>query len=260
MTDRDETISGSLERADKSGSLPDGLYVVLEVLEGPDQGMKFELENASTTIGRKEADIKLGDPTVSGKHATIEYVGGKLFITDNKSTNGTRLNGNKVESSPISNLDEIKGGDTRLLLSVLEDKYGARPGVSEAEDADESRVEVDESTMVSGPLPNPEIPSNIQVVLEVVEGEDKSKKFRAAYRSTVIGRGQKADLRLSDTKVSKRHCQIEVHNKDKMTVKDLASSNGTRVNQRYISAVKIRHGDMVHIGDTKIRLLIHVRQ
>jgi pSer/pThr/pTyr-binding forkhead associated (FHA) protein len=229
------------------------------VVEGPDQGLKFEVVNARTIIGRKNADLKLNDPTVSGKHAFLEHVGGKLFVTDNKSTNGTNVNGEKVESGPVYNLDEIKVGDTRLLLSVVEDKYGAFTQEYADEDSQESRVEIDESTMVTGPLPNPEVPSNIQVVLEVIEGADKGKKFKVAFRSSVIGRGQNADFQLDDIKVSNRHCQLEVHNKDKMTIKDLASSNGTRLNNRYVSAVKIRHGDLLQVGDTKIKLLINIR-
>lgn len=260
MMDRDETVSGSLEVADKGELLPAGHYITLEVVDGPDKAMKFEVEYVSTVIGRKDADLKLSDPTVSAKHALLEYVNGKLFVTDNQSTNSTKVNGERIESAPVVNLDEIKVGDTRILLSIVEDKYGAFEREHADEDSAESRIGIDESTMVTGPLPNPDLPPNIRMVLEVLAGKDKGSKFKVSNRSTVIGRGPKTDFELQDIKVSGRHCQIEIHNKDKMTVKDLASSNGTRINNRYISAVKIRHGDVLQVGDTKIKLLINIRK
>jgi pSer/pThr/pTyr-binding forkhead associated (FHA) protein len=210
-------------------------------------------------VGRKAADVVLTDPTVSNIHAVIEFVGAKLFLTDNDSTNGTHLNGERVESGPLANLDEIELGDTKLLLSVVEDKYGAFAEAAE-EESEESRIEEGDTTIMTAPLPNPEMPPNLQVVLDVAGGPDQGKVFKLGHRSTVIGRGQQADVRLSDSAVSKRHCQIEVHNKDRMTIKDLASMNGTRLNDRYISAVKIRHGDQVKIGETVIKILINIRR
>ncbi|HUT52424.1 MAG TPA: FHA domain-containing protein [bacterium] len=259
MTDRDDTVSGSLKTGADAGSLPEGLYITLEVIEGPDQGLKYGIKSTRTTLGRKAADVVLNDPTVSSVHAVIEFVGSKLFLTDNNSTNGTHLNGERVESAPLGNLDEIQLGDTTLLLSVVEDKYGAFAEPA-AEDTSESRVGMDESTIVTGALPNPEIPPNLQVVLDVTHGPDQGKVFKLDHKSTVIGRGFGADVRLTDPSVSKRHCQVEVHNKDKMTIKDLASANGTRLNDHYISAVKIRHGDVVHLGETVIKILINIRR
>ncbi len=259
MDESDHTVSGSLAKGAKSGPLPEGLMVALEVIEGPDKGTKFDITRTRTSLGRKDADVKLSDPTVSGVHALIEYVGGKMFITDMESTNGTELNGRLVESAMVGNLDEIKLGDTRMMLSIVEDKYGVFIQEPEEEETDEGRLDQDESTWAKGELPNPEIPENLQVVLEVVEGPEAGRKFKVKNRSTVIGRGTRAELKLEDSSISKRHCQLEVHNKDKMTIKDLASSNGTRLNDRYISAVKIRHGDLIRIGETKIKILVHIR-
>jgi len=115
-----------------------------------------------------------------------------------------------------------------------------------------------EPTRITKALPNPELPSSIHVVLEVIEGPDLGLKQRVANRSTIIGRDPLAELSLTDPAVSARHCQLEVHNKDKMTIKDLASSNGTRLNDSYISAVKIRNADVVQVGSTRIRILVHI--
>jgi pSer/pThr/pTyr-binding forkhead associated (FHA) protein len=257
----DQTLPGGRERK-KDGTIPDGLVITVEVIEGPDEGLRHQVRGSRTVFGRKDAEVELSDPTVSGRHAMLEMVGGKLFLTDLGSTNGTTLNGDRIESAPVQNLDQLGLGDTRILLTVVEDKYGAylAAEVPADEDLDDSRVEDTEATVIEEALPNPDLDSTIKVMLDVVAGPDQGKKFQVARRSTVIGRSEKADLRLSDTGVSQRHCQIEIHNKDKMTIKDLASSNGTRLNDHYVSAVKIRHGDLVQIGETIIKILIHIRR
>ncbi len=266
MSGHDETISGSAGGASGVESLPYGLLVALEVLEGPDKGKKQDVSSTRTVIGRKESELVLSDPTVSGKHAILEYAAGKLFITDNHSTNGVELNGKPVESAPVGNLDVVKLGDTKILVSVVEDRYGAfsQPPGDDMEDArmDTSEVDVMEGdeTAVREALPNPPLPESLHVVMEVLEGPDRGTKVKVKNRSTVVGRGERADVKLNDPAVSNRHFQLEVHNKDKMTIKDLASSNGTRLNDQYVSAVKIRHGDVAKIGDTKIKFLIHVKR
>jgi pSer/pThr/pTyr-binding forkhead associated (FHA) protein len=260
MTNNDETVSGSLNTGSAEEPLPGGLYMTLEVIEGPDEGLKQEVSCTRIVIGRKDADVKLTDQTVSGRHAILEFVGGKFFLTDNQSTNGTKVNGEEIESSPLENMDELQVGDTKMLASILDDRYGAYVPEQSDEDTKDSRFMDGDQTMVLSPMQNPELPKNIHFILEFVEGADKGKKFQIKRKSSVIGRGEKCDIQCEEPTISKRHCQIEVHNKDKMTIKDLASANGTRLNDKYISAVKIRHGDMIQIGKTKIKILIHIRK
>ncbi len=260
MTNHDETVSGSLNFGNAQEALPGGLYMTLEVIEGPDEGLKQEVSSTRTVVGRKDADVKLTDQTVSGRHAVLEFVGGKFFVTDNQSTNGTKINGEEIESSPLENMDELQVGDTKMLASILDDRYGAYVPDGPDEDTQDSRFLEGDETMVLSPLQNPEIPKNIHFVLQFLEGEDKGKKLQVTRKSSVIGRGEKCDIKTDDPAISKRHCQIEVHNKDKMTVKDLASANGTRLNEKYISAVKIRLGDIIQIGKTKIKILVHIRK
>ena len=64
------------------------------------------------TIGRKDDNsIVLGDPHVSGNHAKIIVRNDLLFIEDLNSTNGTFLNGNKINGkAKLSNKDEIMIG------------------------------------------------------------------------------------------------------------------------------------------------------
>ncbi len=70
----------------------------------------------------------------------------------------------------------------------------------------------------------------------------------------LIGRGEEADLALSDAAASRRHARILV-SASEVRVADLDSRNGTRVNGQPISGtVALATGDVVSIGEVSIIL------
>jgi len=257
MSERDFTETGARKEGEKkSADLPPGLKIFLEVTDGPDKGLKLEITQTITTLGRRQTDLKLSDPAVSGRHATLEVHREDILLYDNKSTNGTFVNGDQITTCPLKNLDEIQLGDTKILVSVVKDKYGiyAEDFISGGEEGvpglvDETRVGE------RGSPPNPELPAQLHVMLDATSGPHQGQRFRLARRNTLIGR-RGADLVLDDEQVSSRHAQIEVHSKDKITIKDLASKNGTRVNERLVSAVKLHHGDLITIGKSNFTLSV----
>lgn len=55
------------------------------------------LTRGRITLGRrKQCNIALDHPAVSGDHAVIECVGRDVYLEDRDSTNGTRLNGKRI--------------------------------------------------------------------------------------------------------------------------------------------------------------------
>lgn len=257
MSEDDRTVTRSSTGFEKKGeSLPAGLMIYLEVIQGPDKGKKFLLDSTIVVIGRKSADVVLNDLTISSRHASLEVGKEDILIYDENSTNGTFVNDTRVSSCPLKNLDEIQVGETKLLLSVIEDRYGIYHedfAPSHQEDTREETV-----TRAEGPVDNPPLPENISAVLEVNEGPNKGQRFRLAVKSSVIGRSGSTVV-LDDETVSTRHAQIEVHSKDKMTIKDLATKNGTEVNGRKVSAVKLRTGDQIKIGGTLMTFYARVK-
>lgn len=70
----------------------------------------------------------------------------------------------------------------------------------------------------------------------------------------LIGRGTDCDLRLRDPNVSRHHCLIRIRS-DEITLTDLGSSNGTRVNgTRVISPVTLEAGDEICLGNYRFVL------
>jgi pSer/pThr/pTyr-binding forkhead associated (FHA) protein len=72
-------------------------------------------------LGRtRDADIFLRDPEVSRRHARFETNNGVVFVEDLQSSNGTFLNGRRVnEAIEVRQGDEIDVGTTRLVVTSV---------------------------------------------------------------------------------------------------------------------------------------------
>jgi hypothetical protein len=65
------------------------------------------------TVGRVGADIVLRDPEVSRRHAIFHEVGGGLGVEDLGSSNGTFVNGGRIDSvTVLSEGDALRFGQT----------------------------------------------------------------------------------------------------------------------------------------------------
>jgi pSer/pThr/pTyr-binding forkhead associated (FHA) protein len=71
--------------------------------------------SGATRIGRSpECDIVLADPSVSRSHALLDVRAGTLYVRDAGSTNGTFVNGQRVESSPLKPGDVVAFGKSSM--------------------------------------------------------------------------------------------------------------------------------------------------
>jgi pSer/pThr/pTyr-binding forkhead associated (FHA) protein len=91
--------------------------------------------------------------------------------------------------------------------------------------------------------------------LEVIEGPDKGKVFPLVEGSTLqVGRGDKANVRLTDLHVSRKHCQVQLE-RGQATLTDFNSQGGTHVNDQPVSQGQLQPGDVLGLGETKIRVI-----
>ena len=90
----------------------------------------------------------------------------------------------------------------------------------------------------------------VHVDLEIRErGAVRADQARPPFE---LGRGNEADIVLSDPEVSRRHARFESHN-GVVYVEDLKSRNGTFLNGRRVSeAIEIREGDEIDVGTTRL--------
>ena len=78
----------------------------------------FELRTGATlVVGRApNSDIPVIDPTISRRHAEVDCAEGGITVRDLGSSNGTFVNGTRVESSPVSSGDVVTFGKVAFRL------------------------------------------------------------------------------------------------------------------------------------------------
>src|SRR3984885_659798 len=83
-------------------------------------GKRVVVGPAGATLGRgRQCDVVLSDPNVSRPHAEIRPRGGSWVLTDLGSTNGSRLNGRRVDDSEVLREgDEIELGESVMTFSL----------------------------------------------------------------------------------------------------------------------------------------------
>lgn len=90
---------------------------LLVVKRGPNAGSRFMLDQDVTSAGRHpDSEIFLDDITVSRRHAEFVRTGERYLVRDVGSLNGTYLNRERVEESPLSSGDEVQIGKFKLVF------------------------------------------------------------------------------------------------------------------------------------------------
>ncbi len=95
-------------------------------------------------------------------------------------------------------------------------------------------------------------------LVEVAGGAEGNEHAIGAQR-VVMGRGPDVDLAFDDEEMSAQHAAFE-QTRGGVTVTDLDSTNGTRVNGQPVTTCVLAHGDRVDIGGHAFELLLEKRE
>jgi len=86
---------------------------------GEDRHQVVELKRGRTYIGRgAEADVRLGDVTVSRLHAVLLSEGGAVLVEDASSTNGVFVNQRRVRRALLNDGDTVTFGTVRFQYRI----------------------------------------------------------------------------------------------------------------------------------------------
>ena len=78
-------------------------------------GSQIEISDRVTVIGRSsDCSISLSDPNVSRRHAEVRRIGDGYSLVDLGSTNGTEVNGQRIQETALMNGDVIGVGTTSI--------------------------------------------------------------------------------------------------------------------------------------------------
>jgi ABC transport system ATP-binding/permease protein len=188
-------------------------------------------------IGRDAtAAISLPESQISRSHAILKYTSdGQFYITDLGSTNGTLINGKRIEpdiSNSVSLRDTINLAENAGIFLVI----------SQSVEAHQPDVEANPSPLKNEQSKKMENQNNL---LNKLKENDR----------IVIGRSTECDFILSQPFISRKHALLEKNDNNLYILTDLNSTNGTYVNGKKISgSVQITTTDTIFIGRFSLSL------
>jgi pSer/pThr/pTyr-binding forkhead associated (FHA) protein len=202
-------------------------------------GREHPVRPGVNAVGR-EGDIMLVDGKISRRHAQITSDNGNLSVEDLGSTNGTKVNGNKVnpgDKVTLNGGDTVSFGGIELKLSMPGQKGG-----------NTTQVFSSNKTAAISAAPKVEVPPAKLV------GE--GKEFALHKGSNTFGRKSDNDISITDPYVSGKHGIIEIAD-DGLFVTDIGSTNGTMLNDAKLSPnmrTAITTEDVIRLGSMEFRI------
>jgi len=172
-------------------------------------------------IGRgSSCDVRLPDPSVSHRHASLQAKGADFVLVDEGSTNGTFVGGVRVapRTSRI-----VRGGDlVRVGRVWLELRVEQTPLTRDVAAATREIA----LALVGEALA--ELGADPTMRVRVVEGRDQGATLVLAEvgRAYVVGRGAECDLPVADGDASREHVHV-TRRAGVVVVRDLGAKNGT---------------------------------
>jgi len=93
------------------------LIPYLVVLSGDERGRRFPLDRQINVIGRgTESDITVNDAKISRTHAALLVFPDRIVLEDRRSTNGTYVDGKRIESVTVTVQSRIRAGNCLLKI------------------------------------------------------------------------------------------------------------------------------------------------
>ena len=218
-------------------------------LQSTTGGNSFAIEGGRVlVVGRgHKAQIVIEDDTVSSNHARLQMnsAGDRLTISDLGSSNGTYLNGSRITTAQAQLGDVIRFGTTEFKLMS--------GGSGSSADAGPRRSGIpDNGWMLSG-----FDPAGRAVQFELRPMVENGSAGEATT-SWVFGRDRnRAQFVIDDSSVSGAHAEITYVPNQGLTLRDLGSTNGTRVDGEVLGNRTVSLNEMgqeITFGAAKLRL------
>ena len=212
---------------------------------------ELTFDGARVVIGRGQGcDVRLPDPSVSQRHATIRIEGGKHALVDEGSTNGTFVGG--VRLSPQTPRTLRTGDLIRVGRVWLEARIDQTPPTRDL------AVATRELALMLVAQAMEEQGDDVVPKVCVVEGPDAGAVLPLLEegRAYIVGRDDACDLPLADADASREHVQL-VRRGPAVLVRDPGSKNGALLGESRLARdrdVAWRSAHMMRVGRTVLAL------
>ena len=218
-------------------------YGILILGDNKEDQVEFSLSKQSVEIGRAALnDIVLNDHKISRSHARIECGEGGVTLIDLGSSNGTLVNGDRIDRAKISPGDVIQLGESILHFE------GTAPLL------DPEATILNTEADVSACLAKTAVKTSLNDVSEsriVIHTLEKTWEVSIEETSILIGRDPRCDVVIDDKRLSRRHAEV-IGKGSIFTIRDLESTNGTWVRQKQIDEHILIDSDEILIGKARI--------
>lgn len=117
----------------------------LRAVSGPLAGQTFDVEN-EVVIGREDTDLTIDDVELSRRHAVVRRHASRLQVEDLGSTNGTFVDGTRIEEPTIlGGGAEIQIGTTKLVVEGVlpAGREGAEPETPASRASEPTRASIE---------------------------------------------------------------------------------------------------------------------
>ncbi|MGE3074048.1 MAG: MMPL family transporter [Dehalococcoidia bacterium] len=214
---------------------------VFRVSQGPQAGQELAIRSTATVGRAPDCDIIVTDPLASGHHFRVSHRDGATTVEDLGSTNGTILDGERLDGPrPLTSGAEIKIGATLLTFSA-----------AKAPEVAEGAVSMVPPTVLTKRV------SRLTDYLVVLEGEAPGTVHRLDGDTIGIGRDPRNTIVVNDVKVSGFHARIQRGLDGGLVIEDRNSSNGTYLNEVLIDeGYRLADQDVIRVGDTTFQFVM----
>jgi FHA domain/Inner membrane component of T3SS, cytoplasmic domain len=200
--------------------------------------LSFPFEQTRVVLGRGvSADVRIPHPTVSEHHATVQLRGDHFVITDAGSTNGTRLDGQRL---PADAPRRLRDG-ARIELGVYTVSFHAGVLVNEPVSA-ERTAELARRLVREAAGAARIAPPRLCVVAGVATGTTLELPMTPAR--LVVGSSASCQLVLQDAGVAAEHLEITI-DLEGVLAKTLDPSHS-------VVSRRLRDGDEINLGAARL--------
>lgn len=232
----------------------------LSVEEGLSPGLDFPLTEREMVIGRdssQDSDIIISSPAVSRRHARIFQDGDTYYLQDLGSSNGTYLNGKRLDEVPRPLKTGDRVGLGRSIVLVLEgpETTDFQPTTEKASNGDDVPNGVIAETLLAEEFGLKQRPAPPQLTVALAGGDTQA--YKLTQETLTIGRAEDNDIVISSKIVSRHHARLERVEGGYQFVVLPDASNAVYCEGRSITTPRVlKHGDTLRIGSLDPGLMV----
>ncbi len=226
------------------------MVTFIEIAAGSNEGSRFKIEPGKT-IGRSHADIVIKDPKISSTHGEFALDGkGQLVLMDLGSSNGIHINGRRVKKVALLPGVVFELGRTQLRVVTVEENIAVDFGRFVTW---RGIVGAQLSTMT---IANEKRSVNLQsfspaLKLIFTQGIQADEEIILGYGPRSAG-SDSLDIELLDEDAPSQ--AFELHPGPGMVELKVTATGQVTLNNKSIDAEMLKDGDLISVGNTRIKV------